>query len=91
MGYPATTEPPQPYSHRSFRPRARSMPRPDTAPHTVRGGVLRGPSPGLVHLFSTLPFLSFEEVLCLLHSLQQAPVSPHHRVSVLFLIPPERP
>ena len=66
MGYPATTEPPQHYSRRrvyslavlpaAFTP-ARSTPRPDTAPYTVRGGVLRGPSPAWCAPFSTLPFL----------------------------------
>ena len=67
MGCPATTKPrlsqPQHYSRRHFHSlavftlaysRRRTL---HTAPYTVRGGVLRDPSPGLVCAFSTLPFL----------------------------------
>ena len=68
MGYPATTEPSQLYSRRRVYSlavlpaafaRARSTPRPDTAPYTVRGGVLRGPSPGLVCTFFYPPVFEF--------------------------------
>ena len=102
MGCPATTKPPQHYSHRrvyslAVLPAAFALARHpqyctlNTAPYTVRGGVLRGPSPGLVHLFLPPPLFEFKEVLCLLHSLHQPPVNPHHRVSALFLILPEQP
>ena len=69
MGYPATTEPPQHYSRRrvyslsvlpaAFAP-ARSRRRTlNIAPYTVRGGVLRGPSPGLVRAFFYPPVFEF--------------------------------
>ncbi len=97
MGCPATAEPslsqPQPYARRrvyslavlpaAFTPATPSVLHPKYCTIHCPG---RGPSypPRLGVPFSTLPFLSFEEVLCLLHSLHQPPASPHHRVSALF-------
>ena len=69
-GCPATTEPPQLYSRRrvyslAVLPAAFALARHpqyctlNTAPYTVRGGVLRSPSPGLVCAFFYPPVFEF--------------------------------
>ena len=69
MGYPATTEPPQHYSRRrvyslavlpaAFTPATPSVLHPKHCTIHRPGGVLRGPSPGLVRAFFYPPVFEF--------------------------------